>query len=75
MRSSQGELCRGWLIMPDGGAPPYPAVVMAGSVVTRSIPPLTMVQGNPAKPVARCGSALLWDTPIKEFYSKLRPLQ
>jgi heptaprenylglycerol acetyltransferase len=51
------------------------AVVMAGSVVTRSIPPLTMVQGNPAKPVARCGSALLWDTPIKEFYSKLRPLE
>jgi len=48
---------------------------MAGSVVTRSIPPLTMVQGNPAKPVARCGSALLWDTPIKEFYSKLRPLE
>jgi len=51
------------------------AVVMAGSVVTRSIPPLTMVQGNPAKPVARCGVPLLWETPIKEFYSKLRPLQ
>lgn len=51
------------------------AVVMAGSVVTRSVPPLTMVQGNPSKPVARCGAALLWDTPIKEFYSKLRPLQ
>lgn len=51
------------------------AVVMAGSVVTRSIPPLTMVQGNPAKPVARCGVALLWGTPIKEFYSKLRPLE
>jgi len=51
------------------------AVVMAGSVVTRSVPPLTMVQGNPAKPVARCGVALLWHTPIKEFYSKLRPLE
>ena len=51
------------------------AVVMAGSVVTRSVPPLTMVQGNPAKPVARCGIALLWGTPIKEFYSKLRPLE
>jgi acetyltransferase-like isoleucine patch superfamily enzyme len=51
------------------------AVVTAGSVVTRSVPPLTMVQGNPAKPVARCGAPLLWDTPIKEFYSKLKPLQ
>jgi acetyltransferase-like isoleucine patch superfamily enzyme len=51
------------------------AVVMAGSVVTCSVHSLTMVQGNPAKPVARCGMALLWDTPIKEFYSKLRPLE
>lgn len=51
------------------------AVVMAGSVVTRSIPPLTMVQGNPAKPVARCGVPLLWDTPLKEFYKALRPLE
>lgn len=51
------------------------AVVAAGSVVTRSVPPLTMVQGNPAKPVARCGVALLWGTPLKEFYSKLRPFE
>ena len=34
------------------------AVVSAGSVVTRSIPPQTLVQGNPAKPVARCGISL-----------------
>src|SRR5438874_8263465 len=27
---SQGDLCRGWLITPETGAPPYPAVVMAG---------------------------------------------
>jgi cephalosporin-C deacetylase-like acetyl esterase len=27
---SQGDICRGWLITPEGGAPPYPAVVMAG---------------------------------------------
>lgn len=51
------------------------AVVTAGSVVTRSVPPMTMVQGNPAKPVARCGVPLVWDTPIKEFYAKLRPLE
>src|SRR5260370_15087448 len=50
------------------------AVVTAGSVVTRSVPPMTMVQGNPAKVVARCGIPLTWETPIKKFYSNLRPL-
>jgi heptaprenylglycerol acetyltransferase len=50
------------------------AVVTAGSVVTRSVPPMTMVQGNPAKPVARCGIPLTWDTPIKKFYASLKPL-
>ena len=33
------------------------AVVTAGSVVSQSVPPLTMVQGVPARPVARCGVA------------------
>lgn len=28
------------------------SVVAAGSVVTQSVPPMTMVQGNPAKPLA-----------------------
>jgi acetyltransferase-like isoleucine patch superfamily enzyme len=50
------------------------AVVTAGSVVTRSVPPLTMVQGNPARPIGRCGIPLLWGTSVKEFYAKLRPL-
>jgi acetyltransferase-like isoleucine patch superfamily enzyme len=49
------------------------AVVTAGSVVTRSVAPLTMVQGNPAKPIARCGIPLGLDTPIKEFYRRLTP--
>jgi acetyltransferase-like isoleucine patch superfamily enzyme len=31
------------------------AVVSAGSVVNHSVPPQTMVQGNPAQVVARCG--------------------
>ena len=51
------------------------AVVSAGSVVTTSVPSMTMVQGNPARPVARCGVALSMDTPIKEFLFNLRPLQ
>jgi acetyltransferase-like isoleucine patch superfamily enzyme len=51
------------------------AVVMAGSVVTRSIPPLTMVQGNPAVPVAKCGVPLGANTPLGEFYRALRPIR
>ena len=51
------------------------AVVTAGSVVTRSVAPLTMVQGNPAKPIARCGIPLGLDTPIKEFYRRLTPIE
>jgi len=50
------------------------AVVMAGSVVTRSVAPMTVVRGNPAEPVARCGIPMLLDTPMKEFYRHLRPL-
>ena len=52
----------------------YGAVVSAGSVVTRSVPPLTMVQGNPARPVARCGIPLVEGTRLKEFYRHLTPL-
>jgi acetyltransferase-like isoleucine patch superfamily enzyme len=50
------------------------AVVTSGSVVTRSVAPLTMVQGNPAQPIARCGVPLGLDTPIKEFYGRLTPI-
>ena len=51
------------------------AVVTAGSVVSQSVPPLTMVQGVPARPVARCGVPLGMRTPLKEFYRQLRPLR
>ncbi len=34
------------------------AVVAAGSVVNRPVPPMTMVQGNPAQVVAECGVPL-----------------
>jgi acetyltransferase-like isoleucine patch superfamily enzyme len=47
------------------------AVVNAGSVVTRSVPPMTMVQGNPAEPVARFTVPLGRQTPLKEFYRTL----
>jgi len=50
------------------------SVVMAGSVVTHSVPSHTMVQGNPAYPVARCEIPLGAKTPIWEFYRKLKKL-
>jgi acetyltransferase-like isoleucine patch superfamily enzyme len=51
------------------------AVVSAGSVVSRSVPPLTMVRGNPAAPVARCGLPLGRHTPLAEFYRQLKPIR
>ena len=50
------------------------AVVVAGSVVTKSVPAGVMVQGNPAAPVARCGVPLGRSTPMREFYRALTPL-
>ena len=50
------------------------AVVTAGSVVTRSVPAMTMVQGNPAVPIATCGVPLWPNTPLKEFSSRLKPI-
>lgn len=49
------------------------AVVTAGSVVTRSIPPMTLAQGNPAVPIAECGVALTPEVSLKEFSRRLRP--
>jgi acetyltransferase-like isoleucine patch superfamily enzyme len=51
------------------------AVVAAGSVVTRSVPPMTMVQGNPARPIARCGIPLVAATDWNDFVCHLRPLR
>lgn len=49
------------------------AVVTAGSVVTRSVPPMTVVQGNPAKAVARNGLVLLPEVTVAQFTASLRP--
>ena len=50
------------------------AVVAAGSVVSHSVPPMMMVQGNPAKPIAKCGISLAEKHSLREFYKQLRPL-
>ena len=46
------------------------AVVAAGSVVSASVPPLTMVQGNPARPIARCGVPLMGNS-YEKFINSL----
>jgi len=50
------------------------AVVTAGSVVTRSIPPMTVAQGNPAVPIARVGVILAPDVTMKTFSRALKRL-
>jgi acetyltransferase-like isoleucine patch superfamily enzyme len=51
------------------------AIVTAGSVVTKSVPPKTMVQGNPAQPIATVETPFGLDVSIKEFAKGLRPLR
>ncbi len=50
------------------------SVVTAGSVVTRAVPPMMMVRGNPAEPVARLGIPLSGDTGMKEFMRAMKPV-
>ena len=50
------------------------AVVTAGSVVTSSVPPMTVVRGNPAVPIARCGVPLDANVSFLEFSGRLKPL-
>jgi serine acetyltransferase len=50
------------------------AVVTAGSVVSQSVPPMTVVQGNPAVAIAKCGVPLAFDVSMKTFSRNLRPL-
>jgi acyl-CoA synthetase (AMP-forming)/AMP-acid ligase II/acetyltransferase-like isoleucine patch superfamily enzyme/acyl carrier protein len=51
------------------------SVVSAGSVVTHSVPPHTLVQGNPAKPVARCGVSLGGGVSYEKFLRQLTPIK
>src|SRR5579863_9706642 len=48
------------------------SIVTAGSVVSTSVPPMTMVQGNPARPIATIGIPMRKDVSMKEFSKGLR---
>ena len=50
-------------------------VVTAGSVVSSSVPPMTVAQGNPARPIAKCGVTLVGEASLQTFYRSLRPLK
>jgi serine acetyltransferase len=51
------------------------AVVAAGSVVTKSVPAMTMVQGNPAQPIARIGVPFGQAESLKHFLRGLSTSQ
>jgi UDP-3-O-[3-hydroxymyristoyl] glucosamine N-acyltransferase len=50
------------------------SVVSAGSVVNQSVPPGTVVQGNPAQPVARFAMPLAWRS-YETFMQNLSPIE
>lgn len=50
------------------------SVVTAGSVVTTSVAPMTVVQGNPARAIAKVGIPLNMNATLREFSTRLRPL-
>jgi acetyltransferase-like isoleucine patch superfamily enzyme len=51
------------------------AIVTAGIVVNKSVPPKTMVRGNPAQPIATVGIPFGLDVSLKEFAKGLRPIR
>lgn len=50
------------------------SVVAAGSVINKDVPPKTLVCGNPALPIAKCGLPLTDKTLYRDFVLNLRPL-
>ncbi len=51
------------------------SIVTAGSVVTKNVPPRTMVQGNPARPIAQIGIPISQNISLKEWMKRLKPIR
>jgi acetyltransferase-like isoleucine patch superfamily enzyme/acyl carrier protein len=51
------------------------AMVSAGSVVSRSVPPRTLVRGNPAEPIAECAVSLGGGVSYEQFVKGLTPIR
>jgi len=51
------------------------AVISAGSVINRDVPPFTLMSGVPAKPVARITVPLASTANVNKFIRGLRPLR
>lgn len=50
------------------------SVITAGTVVNRSVPPHTIVQGNPGRFIATCEKPLTNEITLQEFMKGYRPL-
>jgi serine acetyltransferase len=51
------------------------SAVLAGSVVTHSVPSMTVVQGNPARPIATTGIPFRRDVSTREWMRELKPIR
>lgn len=74
------RICRGVtlgpgvIVMPNVTIGEF-SVVTAGSVVTKSIPERTLVQGNPAVPVAKIGLPMKKGVSVKDWAKHLKPIR
>ena len=70
----RGRGCAGRVATTSPGVTRKSTGRSCGSIVTRSVPSMTMVQGNPARPIARCEVPLTFGSSFREFLFRLKPI-